>query len=228
MWFLLADCNSWLQISPFPSTGFVASECWERSLCTLDRCHTLSMSRWFQKLSSRQGPAFVFFSHSPVKKGKHSSLCSSFALQDPRRTVVLLLTTKRLQNVCTETSPQMRGFSLKDRICSARAVSSPYCYIFTPLALYLLSSCSCLPLALNSSLQKVVLVKLVLFRIKFQWLDKTLTREQECRRVEIIFSSVPAACSKYEGIQKWKGVCPLWVSRKKKTLSSHLPFPTVS
>lgn len=32
-----------------------------------------------------------------------------------------------------------------------------------------------------------------------------------------MFSSVPVACPMHQGIQKRKGVCPLWVSRKKDT-----------
>lgn len=135
MWFSLADYNSWLQISPFPSTGFVAGERWER---ILRRQMSRPMSRWFQKLSSRQGPVFVFFSHSPGKKGKPSPLCLSFALQDPR-CAVLLLTTKLLQNVSTWTFPRVKGFSLKDSICSACAVFCPYYYIFhTPVPYFTL------------------------------------------------------------------------------------------
>lgn len=146
----------WLQLlasklSPLPSTGFVVAESWERILPTPDRCHTLLVSRWSQKPSKRRGTVFVFSSSSPVKKGKHSPVCSSFALWDPGSTrhgptAYSKAFTERVHL----SFPKWRA-SLQKTICSTCVVVSTYCYIFTPKALYLLTPRSCLALVLENN-----------------------------------------------------------------------------
>lgn len=153
MWFLLANYSFWLQISFHSSLlALQLVKHWERILPTPDRCHILLASRWFQKLSDRQGPVFVFSSHSPVKKGKHSPVCSLFAqapsstLHNPTAYNKAFLKRVSLRFL------QMNSFVPADNICSMCVIVSLCYYIFASIAMYLLMLCSSLPLALENSL----------------------------------------------------------------------------
>ena len=95
---------------------------------------------------------------------------------------------------------------------------------FTPL--YLISR-SCLPLVLANSLHDVVLVKLVLFRIKFNDLIKPLLGNRHAAEWEL-YSQVfpwPAPSTKAFRNEKAFALCGF---PGKKRQSSHLPFPTLS
>lgn len=165
---------------------------------------------------------FVFFSHSPVRK--ENAFTSVLVIALKTHAAVLLLATKLVQKVC-RALPQMKGFSLKDSICSMCAVFCPYYCIFHTLTLYLISH-SCLPLVLENSLQRVVLVKLVLFRIKFQWLDKTLAGNRQAAEWELCSQVFPWPAPRTKAFRN-EGVCPLWVFQEKRhwaVIYLFLPF----